>query len=75
MYTKSVGQIIKRPNIKYHCYADDTQVYNMILNCDKWEDISSSIEACIEDISTWVNSYMKLNKDETKLIVSHPSNI
>ena len=27
MYNKPVGEIIKRYNIKYHCYADDIQVY------------------------------------------------
>jgi len=26
MYTKPVGEIIKRYNIKYHCYTDDIQV-------------------------------------------------
>ena len=66
MYTKPVGEIIKRYNIKYHCYADDTQVYMTLKPCDKWDDISSSIEACIADISTWMNSNMlKLNKDKT----------
>jgi len=52
MYTKPVDEIIKRYNIKYHCYADDTQVYMNWKPCDKWDDISSSIEACIVDIST-----------------------
>ena len=34
------------------------------------EDISSLIEACIEDISIWTNSNMlKLNKDKTGFIV------
>ena len=28
MYTKPVGEIIKRYNIKYHCYANDTHVIN-----------------------------------------------
>jgi len=50
MYTKPVGEIIKRHNIKYHCYTDDTQVYMTLKPCDKWDDISSSIEACIADI-------------------------
>jgi len=53
MYTKPVGEIIKRYNIKYQCYTDDTQVYMTLKPCDKWHDISSSIEACIADISTW----------------------
>jgi len=35
MYTKPVGEIIKRYNIKYHCYADDTQVYMTLKSCDK----------------------------------------
>ena len=50
VYTKPVGEIIKRYNIKYHCY--DTQVSMTLKSCDKWDDISTSIEACIVDIST-----------------------
>ena len=60
------GEIIKRYNTKYHCYADDTQVYMTLNSCDKWNDISSSIKACIANISTWMNSNMlKLNKEKT----------
>jgi len=58
MYTKTVGEIIKPYNIKYQCYADDTQVYMTLKTCDKWDDISSSIEACIADISTLIKSNM-----------------
>jgi len=37
---------------------------------DQWDDISSSIEACIEHIAIWINSDMlKLNKDNKKFIV------
>ena len=61
MYTKPVGEIIK-----YHCYADESQVYMTLNGCDKWDDILSSIEACIADISTWMKSNMlQLNKDKT----------
>ena len=35
MYTKPVGEIIKRYNIKYHCYANDAQVYMTLKSCDK----------------------------------------
>jgi len=63
MYTKPVDEIIKRYNIKYHCYANGTQVHMTLKPCDKWDDISSSIEACIADISIWVNSNMLKGQD------------
>ena len=66
MYTKPVGEIIKRYNIKYLCHADDAEMYMTSKPCDKWNDISSSVEAYIADISIWMNSNMlKLNKDKT----------
>jgi len=39
MYTKPVGEIIKRHNIKYHCYANDAQVHMTLKPFDKWDDI------------------------------------
>ena len=48
MYTKPVGEIIKRYNIKYHCYADDIRVYMTLKLYDKWVDILSSIEAVLQ---------------------------
>ena len=52
--------------IKYQCYADDTQMYMTLKSCDIWYDISSSIEACNADRSTWMNSNMlKCNKNKT----------
>ena len=39
-------------------------MYTTLKPYDKWDDISSSIEACIADISVWMNSNMlKFNKD------------
>jgi len=70
MYTKPVDEIIKQHNIKYHCYAYDTHVYMTLKPCDKWDDISFSNEACLEDISIWMNTNMlKLKKDKTKFTV------
>jgi len=77
MNTKPDSEIIKRYNIKYNCYADDTHVYITWKSSDKWDDISSSIEACIAVISSWRKSNMlKLNKDKTEnSLFSHPSNM
>ena len=50
--------------------ADDTQVYMIFKPCDKWDDISSSIKARIEDKSIWMNiNMLKLNKDKTEFII------
>ena len=47
----------------------DTQVYMILKLCDK-RDISSSGEACIEEIGIWINGNMlKLDKDKTELII------
>ena len=38
--------------------------------CYKWDDISSSFEACITDINIWMNStVLKVNRLKTELIV------
>ena len=37
-------------------------------SCDKWDDISSSTEACIADNCIWMkNNILNLNKDKTQL--------
>jgi len=43
MHTKPVGEIIKRHNIKYRCYADDAHIYTILKPWDKWDDIISLI--------------------------------
>jgi len=51
MHIKSVGNIIKRHNIKYP--------YRSLKPCDKWDDISFSIEAWFADMSIWMNNNMR----------------
>jgi hypothetical protein len=70
MYTKPVGQIIRQHNLSYHCYADDTQVYITVNPKDDWKDMSSVVESCVKDISSWMsNNILKLNQSKTELIV------
>ena len=70
MYTKPIGDIVKRHNLSYHCYADDTQLYITIKPTESWEDVRPIMEACVNDISTWMNNnILKLNQNKTELIV------
>ena len=73
MFTKPIGEICRRHNMSYHCYADDTQVYIVIRPLDNWNNYRVRLEACLSDISKWMSSNMlKLNHDKTELVVFAP---
>ena len=50
MYSKPVGEICKRHNMLYHCYADDTQTYQVIKPEGDWDNLSERLKACLSDI-------------------------
>ncbi|KAK2145627.1 hypothetical protein LSH36_668g01000 [Paralvinella palmiformis] len=56
MYTRPLGIIAQRYGVKYHLYADDTQLY-ISLDPDNELNFSSSLnnlEHCIADIRLWM---------------------
>ena len=72
MYTKPLGHQIRRHGLKYHFYADDTQLYASF----KANDSTSKnmalgrIERCLADIMNWMQDNMlKLNNDKTEVIL------
>ena len=71
IYTLPLGDIIKRHNLEYHCYADDTQIF---LSIDPEQaDVHAAlqrIETCIDDVRTWMNqNFLKLNDSKTEFMV------
>ena len=70
IYTKPVGDIVKKHNLRYHCYADDTQIYLSIKPNENWASERSAIEACVADVGGWMNRNMlQLNQEKSELIV------
>ena len=39
IFSRPIGEICKRHNMSYHCYADDTQVYLEFKPLDNWTNI------------------------------------
>lgn len=60
MFAKPIGEICKRHNMLYHCYADDTQVYLVIEPCDNWNNVSIRLQVCLSDISSWMRAHQSI---------------
>ena len=70
LYTTPLSLIISRhKGIKFHFYADDSQVYIHLSH----KNVSAAFEKlnrCLDDIKEWMStSKLKLNPDKTKFII------
>ncbi|KAF7656413.1 hypothetical protein LDENG_00041660 [Lucifuga dentata] len=66
IYMLPLGDIICKYDVKFRCYADDTQLYVPV----KPNDLSQllNLEACLLEIKKWM-----LNADKTELLVVRPA--
>ena len=75
LYTSPVADIIKRHNLTYHFYADDTQL-NVSFKSgsdDLLSSAKSSIELCVQEINNWmILNGLKLNEEKTELLLLSP---
>ena len=56
VYTAPIADIIKKHDLLYHPYADDTQLY-ISFNTDCCADLDEaklSVERCVKEIDFWV---------------------
>ena len=71
LYTTPLGNIIRRHNLDFHFYADDTQLY-LAFKPKSAESRASTvqrIEVCIEEIRLWMrDNLLKLNDDKTEVL-------
>ena len=63
--------ILNRYNLRYHLFADDTQIYISF----KTSDIASSkqrAEECVAEICYWINiNELEFNHDKTDILLIH----
>ena len=74
-YTSKLGHIIRKHDLNYHIYADDTQIY-LTFNVNDAENAIQRLELCFLDIRSWMIKHkLKLNDDKTEFIaLSSPHN-
>jgi hypothetical protein len=69
IYTQPLGEIARKHGMKYHFYADDTQLYSSFSVSDSSASIQL-ISNCIDDIRLWMQSnLLKLNESKTEVIL------
>jgi hypothetical protein len=68
-YTIPLGAILRSHNMSYHLYADDTQLY-CASNAGDSLDIMTKIEACVNDIRSWmIKNKLKINDEKTEFLI------
>ena len=70
LVTTPLSKVIGRHyDIRYHFYADDTQLYVRLSNKEATSAFAN-LNSCLKDIQDWMLSCkLKLNPDETEFIV------
>ena len=69
IYTKALGDLLRKHHMSFHIYADDTTVY-LSFEPDGIEGAFSRMERCLGDIKKWMKTMrLKMNSDKTELMV------
>ena len=70
LYTTPLGQVIRKyTGVKYHFYADNTQLFIHLSPDDSLKSFDH-LKSCLNDIQVWMSeNKLKLNPDKTEFIV------
>ena len=74
-YTCPAGNIIRRHDLRFQLYADDTQVYIRFIIGDWQEQVAvvHKVKHCLAEIRDWMErNYLKMNDDKTIAVVATP---
>ena len=69
LYTQPLVDILRKHDMMYHFYADDTQLYKAGSHEDL-QNMMTSVEMCVSEIKQWMTGHkLKLNDDKTEIMI------
>lgn len=69
LYMLPLGDIFKKYDITFHCYADDLQIYLPLQNGNNVQSLMS----CLSDLKSWLAcNFLYLNEKKTEVVVFGP---
>ena len=69
VYTLPLGDIMRRHGVKFHLFADDTQIY-ATFNIPDLQSTCDRTERCISDVQSWMAAnFLKLNTEKTEILL------
>ena len=72
LYTGPIGQIIRRHQLDFHTFADDSQLYVSFKTNDPTDEKTAltRIQACVRELKAWLNhNRLQLNDNKTEVFV------
>ncbi len=74
LYMLTLGNIIRKYGISFHCYADDTQIY-ISTKPDETSKLSKLTE-CVQNMKDCMtNNFPLLNSDKTDILLIGPKTV
>jgi hypothetical protein len=68
-YISPLKDLFNKHGVRYHCYADDIQIYISSKPEDAVQALNR-LEHCVSDVANWLaDNYLALNNDKTEFIV------
>ena len=69
LYMLPLGNIIRKHNISFHLYADDSQLYLPLKSKDSLQPLLD----CLDDIKGWMaTNFLQLNSNKTEVMIFGP---
>jgi exonuclease III len=74
LYTTSLGRVLKKHGVRYHFYADDTQLW-LPFAPGNYNDAVHTMQCCLLDVQKWMSYHkLKMNCEKKQSFLSlHPS--